>query len=118
MIAQNGNLKQIIHFLTQRWMFLASSAAVERVFIHICSEALKHDIAIPQKPLVVEFRPCRQIAIIKQRIIELLPKASFIDYIYEAQMGLEANDFIELYVNEQQQCVDKVHKLIDSLESV
>ena len=59
---------------------------------------------------------CRQITIIKKRIIEILPSTSFIDYNFEAQAPLKIDDFIEVFVADHYQCMSKVKDLVEKIQ--
>lgn len=117
MITSKENCKQLINFLTDRWRFITIFAAVERVYIASYHFAKANGLPIPQPPLIAIPKACRQIEVIKQRIIEILPEAHFIDYIFEAQAPLEPNDWIEMFVADHHQCITKVEDVIKKMQT-
>lgn len=116
MISTPTNKKQLIHFLLERWKNIIGFAAIERVFIATSQHAKANNQSPPEMPLPVICLPCRQIAIIKSRIIEILPEARFIDYEYEAPAPLNTTDFVEVYIADHQQCIEKVCTVIETLQ--
>lgn len=61
----------------------------------------------------LEAKPNEQIDIIKNRIIELLPKASFISGQYSSPLKLTPDDYVELFISHQLISMDKVNELIE-----
>ena len=116
MITQGNNRKLLLDFLVQRWLLISGLAAMERVYMASYHFAKNSGQPLPTKPPIIEAQPCRQIEIIKQRIIEILPEANFIDYMYEAQAPLDPNDFMEVYVADHQQCASKVKSLMQRMK--
>lgn len=115
MIVQNSERKQLVQFLMRRWLTISGLAAAERVFVAACKYAEDNNHPAPEAPEFIFAQPCRQIEIIKQQIIATLPEANFIDYVYEAPAPLDPQDFVELYVAEQLQCMTKVNKLMKKM---
>ena len=113
MIALSTNQKELIEFLLNRWQILTGYAATECVYAAMIQHNKKHNLPTPIPPPFIACRPCDQIEIVKQQIIKILPQAQFINYIYQAPMPLDPNDFVELYMDEQDQCIDKVRTLIE-----
>lgn len=116
MITPKENCKQLIDFLVNRWLLISGLAAIERVYLASCQFAQNNNQPMPAKPPIIEAQPNRQIEIIKQHIISILPEAQFIDYIYEAQAPLDPNDFIEVYLADHQQCADKIRALMQRMK--
>lgn len=116
MIIQKENCKQLIDFLIDRWLAIASLAAMERVYIAVCEYSKMNNLPIPAQSIVTMAKPCLQIEIIKRRIIEILPEAHFINYKFEAQAPLNPNDFVEIYIAEQSQCTSKIQQLMQRLK--
>lgn len=116
MLIQHNNRKPTLDFLVSRWLLISKLAAVERVYNAACKFAQQHNHPVPLKPVIVEAQPSRQIEIIKQYIIKILPEARFIDYTYEAQAPLDPNDFVELYLEDHAQCVGKVQSLMERMK--
>lgn len=112
MVIQQNNRQPILHFLLRKWQVLTPIAVMERIWYATTA----HAQTIQQAPPAVVIRPTEQIAIIKQHIISILPEAKFINYNYEAPCPLISDDFNELYINEQFQCIDKVQELIKKLK--
>lgn len=113
---QSHNDKQLIDFLIRRWKLLTLFATSERVHVASCHFAKQEGTPIPEPPSSMIPKACLQIEIIKQRIIEILPEANFIDYSYEAQAPLEPNDFVELYMDDHHQCMSKVEDLMERMK--
>lgn len=116
MIINNHNRKQLIDFLIQRWQLIIHFAALERVYMASCTFAANNNIPIPQKPIVMIPQACRQIKIIKQHIVSILPEAKFIDYSFEAQAPLDPKDFMEIFVADHYQCVEKVMEVMKKMQ--
>ncbi len=116
MITDTNNCKQLIDFLIRRWRLLANFAAIERVFVASCQFTEENNLPLPQTPSITIPKACHQIEIIKQRIIEILPEVSFIDYNYEAQAPLGPNDFMEVFIADHYQCIDKVEAVIEKMQ--
>lgn len=115
MIAQKENRRQLINFLVRRWRSITDFAALERVFIAHYQYAKDNDLPIPQIPSIIIPQACRQIEIIKQHIIEILPEARFIGYDFIAQAPLSPNDFVEIYIADHHQCILKVEETMKRL---
>ena len=92
MIIDQNNRKQLIYFLIHRWKLLYNFAAVERVYAASCRFAKANSLPAPQPSLCTIPYANRQIEILKQRIIEILPEVHFIDYSYEAMQVVNAED--------------------------
>ncbi len=113
MVATKEGKKELIKFLVNRWRGIAQLAALERVYFATIENAKNNNLAIPTAPIIIQFMPCRQIEVIKHRIIDILPEAKFIDYTYEAQAALTPDDFLEMYVADNYQCIGKVEKILN-----
>lgn len=116
MIINHDNRKQLINFLIRRWKLIVGFAAVERVYVASCRFAQNNDLPIPQTPPMMIPQACRQIEIIKHRIIEILPEVNFIDYIYEAPAPLDPEDFVEVFIADHHQCIDKIETVIKKMQ--
>lgn len=116
MIAQKENCKQLIDFLINRWRFIINFAAVEKVYIASYQFAKANDLPIPQLPLISMLKACRQIEVIKQHIIEILPETHFIDYNYEAPAPLNPNDWIEMFIADHHQCIAKIETVVKKMK--
>lgn len=116
MYIHNNNRKQFINFLIQRWRLITNFAALERVNIALIQFAKENKIPMPQTTTVLIPKPCRQIEIIKQQIIEILPEAHFIDYEYESQAPLDPDDFVEVFVADHEQCIGKLQDVIEKMK--
>lgn len=116
MLSCNNDRKQMINFLIQRWQLIIHSAALEKVYLSSLELAKKNNMQIPQKPIIMVPQACKQIEIIKQRIIAILPETKFIDYSFETQAPLQPNDFIEIFVADHYQCVEKVIEVVNGIK--
>ena len=116
MIIPESGCKQLVNFLMSRWHMMSGIAAMERVYFSLCKYAQENGHPIPDKSPILEMQPGRQIDIIKQHIIEMLPEAGFIDYAYEPPAPLDPNDFVELFVAEQHQCIRKITRIMDKMK--
>ncbi len=108
MIIKQKNRKQLITFLLQRWYSIIGFSATEKVYYATCRNAREKKINPPTMPITAMAQPSRQIEIIKQKIIELLPEARYIDYTYEAPAPLNPNDFVEVFAEDHVQCINKI----------
>lgn len=118
MIIIKKNRKQLLDFLLARWGTRATFAAMEKVYIAATEFAEANDMQVPLKHLNIGVLPCRQIAVIKQLVLCILPEASFINYEYESQAPLNPNDFMEMYIEDHKQCISKVRSLMKKLKIV
>jgi len=116
LLAQNSNPKLLLDFLISRWLLISGIAAMEKVYIASHKFASENDYPLPVKSPIIESQPCLQIEIIKQHIIEILPEAKFIDYVYEPQAPLDPEDFVEIYIEDHKQCADKVQSLMNRIQ--
>jgi len=116
-IVSKTNRKPLINFLVRRWLLFSGLAAEERIYVASCQHAKTNHLPTPEaEPAVIEIQPCRQIEIIKQHIIAIMPEAKFIDYMYESPAPLNPNDFAELCIADHRQCANKVKALIERIE--
>lgn len=116
MITKGSDRRLLLDFLVQRWLLISGLAAMERVYVASCKFAQQSNQPMPAPPPVIQAKPGRQIEIIKQHIIAILPEAQFIDYVYEAPAPLDPNDFMEIYIADHQQCVGKVKSLMQQMK--
>ncbi len=117
MIASQATRKQLIDFLISRWQLITSYAAMEKVYIAQYKFAKSNDMPIPNPPILAVPYACRQIEIIKQHIIKILPETHFIDYTFEPPAPLEPNDWIEIFIADNHQCIGKVKEVIKKMQS-
>ena len=115
MIITPKNKKRLLEFLIDRWMNIVAASSAEIIYAKVCQIAEDNKLAIPDIPIITISKPSRQIDIIKHRIVEILPEADFIKYIYESPAPLSPPDFIEIYAREHIQCAGKVQTLIEKL---
>lgn len=104
--------ERFIDLLITKWMFIIRFAAEERIFTAQYEFAKANNLAPPPEPLLIVPQACRQIEIIKQRIITILPKVSFIDYAYEAPAPLDPKDFAEVFIADHLQCIEKIRDVM------
>jgi len=115
MLIAPSNKRDLLNFLINRWKYISGLAAIERVYIASCNHAKENNLPKPEEPIFINTHPCLQITIIKQYIVDILPEAKFIQYDYRAPFPLDPSDFVELYLAEQTQCIDKVTALMEKL---
>jgi hypothetical protein len=116
MIFSDKNRKELIDFLIRRWRIMIAFAAQEKIYTATCEYAKKNNLPPPPKPFVVAALPCRQITVIKNIIMRMLPETHFIDYEYEAQAPLDPKDYAEVYIADHHQCVDKVETVMKKMK--
>lgn len=116
MLADRNNCKQLIDFLIDRWRTIVGCAAAERVCIASLAFAKANNLPTPQTPTIIIPKPCRQIEIIKQRIIEILPETKFIDYTFELPSPLDPEDFVEIYLSDHEICIGKVEEVVEKMQ--
>lgn len=106
------NCKAVINLLLTRWLVLHQYAALEKL------QARKS--AQPTNMLsgfnFAQGKPVLQIEIIKFKIIELLPEATFIFPEFQDEMDLAQDDFLEIYMEHQALAIKKVRELLKTLE--
>lgn len=117
-IVTKKNRKQLLDFLLARWSTRATFAAIEKVYISATEFAETNDMKVPLKTLNIGVLPIRQIEVIKQLVLCILPEAGFINYDYESQAPLNPNDFMEMYIEDHKQCISKVKSLMEKLKIV
>lgn len=118
MVIINDKKKSLLNFLIRRWEAIIGCAAIERVNIAICEYLHKNNIPIANiKPIPIPY-PSRQIKIIKQYIIKILPEVHFIDYVFETQPPLNPNDFIEMYIADNHLCISKIREVMSKMEII
>ncbi len=118
MIATKRNRKQLLDFLLFRWKTRITFAAIERVYVAAEQFAKTNGISPPTKHMNIGVLPGRQISVIKSLILQILPKATFIDYDYEAPAPLNPDDFMEVFIADHKQCIAKVESLMNKLKIV
>ena len=116
MIFSNENRKELMDFLIRRWRIMIQFAAQERIYTATCEYAKRNNIPLPTIPFALMALPCRQITMIKNVIIIMLPETHFINYDYEAQAPLDPKDFVEMYTADHHQCVDKVETVMKKMK--
>lgn len=118
MIVTKNNRKQLLDFLLARWGSRATFAAIEKVYIAAAEFAKENNMNPPVKNLNIGILPGRQIAVIKQLVLCILPEAGFINYDYESPAPLNPEDFMEIYTEDHKQCISKVKSLMERLKIV
>ncbi len=88
------NKKEILNLLLYKWKMLSKYSAIE-----IINDTCKQDII---------FQPTNQIKLIRKKIMEMFPEWEFVKEEYESPSDLIPMDFIELYINHQQLCIDRI----------
>ena len=106
------NCRAVINLLLTRWLVLHQYAALEK---------LQTRTSAQPNNILVEFnfeqgKPILQIEIIKLKIIELLPEAAFIFPEFDDPTDLSQDDFMEMYIEHQKLSIEKIKKLLDTLE--
>lgn len=105
--------KEVLHFLLYRWKTLSGYAALEKIYCDHSETASKFGIDIPPSvENASSIKAVKQIDLIKQTIVTILPETSFIITNYEAPSELQPKDFAELYINHQDICLQRVKDLI------
>lgn len=105
------NCRGVVNLLLTRWALLHQYAAVEK---------LQTRKSTQPSNMLSEFnfahgKPVLQIEIIKLKIIELLPEASFIFPEFQDEADLAQDDFLEIYMDHQALAIEKVRELLDIL---
>ena len=118
MIVTKKNRRQLLNFLLSRWKTRTTFAAIEKVYIAAEEFAKANNMQSPVKHLNIGVLPCRQISVIKKFIVCILPEAKFIDYNYESPAPLNPEDFMEMFIEDHNQCIAKVESLMDKLKIV
>lgn len=108
---QPRNCRAVINLLLTRWLVLYQYAALEK---------LQTRKSTQPTGMLSEFnfaqgKPVLQIEIIKLKIMELLPEASFIFPEFQDETDLAQDDFIEIYMDHQTLAIEKVRELLNTL---
>jgi len=117
-IVTKKNRRQLLDFLLFRWKTRTTFAAIEKVYVAAEEFAKKNNMQSPIKHMNIGVLPCRQIAVIKHLIVSILPEAKFINYDYESPAPLNPEDFMEMFIEDHNQCISKVESLMDKLKIV
>ena len=118
MLIPKTNKRALLEFLLHRWKLLSGIAALERVHVAQIQFAKQNNLPPPTQPQITVSQPCKQIDIIKKKIIATLPETHFIDYSYESPTQLDPKDFVEIFIGEQQQCIEKIEALMSKMKIV
>ena len=108
---QPRNCRAVINLLLTRWLVLHQYAALEKLQTRKSAQPTN---------ILAEFnfaqgKPVLQIEIIKLKIIELLPEATFIFPEFQDETDLAQDDFIEIYLEHQMLAIKKVREVLDTL---
>ncbi len=108
---QPRNCRAIINLLLTRWLILHQYAAIEKLQTRKSTQPTS---------MLVKFnfsqgKPVLQIEIIKLKIMELLPEASFIFPEFQDETDLAQDDFLEIYMEHQILAIKKIRALLDTL---
>ncbi|KKN09508.1 hypothetical protein LCGC14_1045930 [marine sediment metagenome] len=108
---QPRNCGAVINLLLIRWSILYQYAALEKLQTRKSAQPTN---------ILAEFnfaqgKPVLQIEIIKLKIIELLPEASFIFPEFQDEADLAQDDFLEIYLEHQMLAIKKVREVLDTL---
>lgn len=115
MIKPKRNKKPLLTMLLYRWGLLSPFAAAQALYKTNPETQSVPIIGYFFAQLATDTMPHEQIEIIKSKIIELLPEANFIQPPFESH-NLSPDDFAEIFVEHQDMCIKKVHKLIDQMQ--
>ncbi len=113
MIIKKKNNKKFLELLLFRWKILSCFGAMEIVHKEQVKLSKKHSIEMSLVTKILKSTPTAQINIIKGIIITIVPEAQFINTPYEAPAKLQPDDFVELYLNHQNICIERVRKLME-----
>lgn len=116
MIVKEHNKRQLIDFLLNRWKNIIDFAAIERVYIASCIHAGSINQTPPSNPIEYMPKACLQIQVIKHRLIFIVPEVKFIDYYYEAQIPLNPNDFMDVFIDDHKLCITKIEDILEKLK--
>lgn len=116
MIAHKEKRKQLLDFLIIRWKLIIKPAAGEKIYAAAFVFTIENNLPEPKKPDIIIPQACLQIKIIKQHIVKILPEAHFIEYDYEPPIPLNPNDFAEIYIADNHQCIAKIEALIKEMQ--
>ncbi len=118
MIVTKKNRRQLLDFLLLRWKTRTTFAAIEKVYVAAEEFAKANNMQYPLRHMNIGVLPCRQISVIKRLIMCILPEAKFIDYEYESTAPLNPEDFMEMFIEDHNQCIAKVKSLMEKLKIV
>jgi hypothetical protein len=69
-------------------------------------------IPTQKNDLINNIKPQKQIKLIQQKIIQILPEAKNLIIEYDPPEKLHPNDFVELYVNHHIMCLERIKLLM------
>ena len=108
-----GLLDQRVEMLLYRWAILAQWAALQEIYTYASDD--ENDL-IPPPIDAIKTEPLKQIEIIKDLIIKMVPKTKFIKPKFEFAPDLPVEDFVELYIKHQNISIKKTIETIRKLE--
>lgn len=109
---QPKNCRAVINLLLTRWLVLHHFAALEKLQTRKSTQPT----SMLSELNFAEGKPVLQIEILKLKIIELLPEAAFIFPEFNDETDLAQDDFMEIYMEHQTLAIEKVRKLLNTLE--
>lgn len=109
--------KPVLEMLLRRWDLLSQFGALERVYAASVEYAKINGIEMPITPDIINTQPIKQIEMIKQLIVEILPEAKFILPAYEPPSELIPEDLMEMYLIHQQISRNKVKETMKQLKT-
>jgi len=104
--------KDKILFLLKRWNGLLIGAASQTVYNKAISKDGNKDLVPKNIHCIID--TIGHIDNIKKKIVDIIPKCSFIEKEYNPGIDLTDNDLTELYIKHNRICIEKVMNLVNT----
>lgn len=107
------NRKEIVKFMIGKWCLLIDNATLEQIVA--ISKTSNIDVVLEQQDIdMLKTKPGDQIKTIKKVISEIMPEVKPFNYSYEPPASLKLDDFAELYLLDQYQCLKKAYQILET----
>jgi hypothetical protein len=106
------NKKDILNLLIYKWKMLAKYVAIEKARKKQVELAKRIGMQLPPQHTFLNVGVSEQMSLVRQKISEILPEAEFVNMEYEAPAELQPDDFIELFINHQDICIQRIREII------
>lgn len=111
-MTNNINHKEILKFLISKWCLLINNATLEQMVT--ISREQNIDVILEQAEIdLLGTKPGEQIRTIKKAITTIMPEIKSLNYSYEPPADLKLDDFAELYLLDQYQCLKKTYETME-----
>lgn len=107
-----GRKYPIMMMLLTRWDMLSAFAATEKIYNNTKDEPEIRQLLETLFPHAIRPGSMEEIRLIKKRIVEILPETEFILPDYEAPQELDAEDYVQLFMEHQSMSIEKIFTIM------